>query len=710
MTAAAPAALPASLAANRRLDRWVRFLPDGTVAVRSGKVELGQGIASALAQIAADELDVAYSRIRMIPADTAESPDEGITAGSMSVEQSGSALRQACAEVRYELLEAAADLLDVHPMDLDVEDGTVRAPTGKTLNYWQLAEKADLGRAADGRARPKSVDSLRLVGRPLPRLDIAAKISGAAFVHDLELPGMLHGRVVRPPSYRARLVSLDAEPVRAMRGVAALVREGRFLGVVAEREEQAIHAMQALAKHAGWEEQADLPDVEAVPRFLRSARAQTETLCATGGRPADAPSLSACYSRPYLFHGSIGPACAVAWWRDGRLQVWSHSQSIRPLRRDLAIALGVDEESILVHHAEGAGCYGHNGADDAALDAALLARAVPGSPVRVQWMREDEFGWEPLGPAMAAKLEGWLDDSGKLAAWRCELWSNRHIMRPGRDANPNLLAAWHLDRGFEPPAPIDVPFESGGTSHRNIVPKYDIPRLEIVHHVLQDIPLRTSTLRSIGCYLNHFAIESFMDELALSAGADPVEFRLRHLPDPRERAVIEAAAKKAGWDTRRSAARGNAARGTGIGFGRYKNTAAIAAVIAEVEVAATVRVLRFVAAVDCGRVVNPDGVANQIEGGVVQAASWTLKEQVRFDRTRITSRTWEDYPILSFSEAPAVEVVLIDRPEEPSFGVGEVVAGQTAAAIANAVHDALGVRVRDLPLTRERIVALINGS
>lgn len=709
MTATAASVLPASLAGNRRLDRWVRLLPDGTVAVRTGKVELGQGIASALAQIAADELDVGYARIRMIPPDTGESPDEGITAGSVSVEQSGSALRQACAEIRYELLEAAADLLDVHPQDLEIEDGTVSAPTGKKVTYWQIADKANLTRDADGLAKPKSGDTLRLVGKPLPRLDIPSKISGAAFIHDIDLPGMMHGRVARPPSYRAKLLSLDAEPVRVMPGVSAVVREGRFLGVVAQREEQAIHAMQVLAKRSQWEEQADLPDVDAVPAFLCAASAETEILCASGTRPAAAPALSAFYSRPYLFHGSIGPACAVAWWRDGRLEVWSHSQSIRPLRRDLGIALGIAEEAILVHHAEGAGCYGHNGADDAALDAALLARAVPGCPVRLQWMREDEFGWEPLGPAMATKLEGWLDGKGRIASWRCELWSNRHIMRPGRDPNPNLLAAWHLDRGFEPPPAIDVPFESGGTSHRNIVPKYDLPSIEIVHHVLQQIPLRTSTIRSIGCYLNHFAIESFMDELALLAGVDAVEFRLRHLSDPRERAVIEAAAKKAGWGNRTTPATSDAARGMGMGFGRYKNTSAIAAVIAEVEVAESVRLLRFVAAIDCGRIVNPDGVANQIEGGVVQAASWTLKEEVRFDRTRITSRTWDDYPILSFSESPPVEVVLLDRPEEPSLGVGEVVAGQTAAAIANAVHNAIGIRARNLPVTRERLMAIING-
>lgn len=701
--------MPASLASNRRLDRWVRLLPDGTVAVRTGKVELGQGITSALAQIAAEELDVSYGRIRMIPADTGESPDEGITAGSVSVEQSGSALRQACAEIRHELLEAAADLLDVHPQDLEIEDGTVIAPTGKTVTYWDLAGKANLLRDADGRAKPKAAHALRIVGRSLPRLDFASKISGAAFIHDLELPGMLHGRVVRPPSYRAKLLSLDAEPVRAMPGVETVVQDGRFLGVVARREEQAIQAMQAFAKRARWEERADLPDVHGVPAFLCAAPAEREVLRVEGIRPATAPTLSAFYSRPYLFHGSIGPACAVAWWREDGLEVWSHSQSIRPLRRDLAIALRIAEEAIMVHHAEGAGCYGHNGADDAALDAALLARAVPGRPVRVQWMREDEFGWEPLGPAMATKLEGWLDGEGRIASWRSELWSNRHIMRPGRDANPNLLAAWHLERGFEPPPPIDVPFESGGTSHRNVVPIYDLSGLEIVHYVLQDIPLRTSTLRSIGCYLNHFAIESFMDELAGLAGTDPVEFRLRHLSDARERAVIEAAAKKVGWGKRRATAPGGTARGIGIGFGRYKNNSAIAAVIAEVDVADSVRVLRFVAAVDCGRVVNPDGVANQIEGGVIQAASWTLKEQVRFDRTRITSRTWEDYPILCFSESPSVEVVLIDRPQEPSVGVGEVVAGQTAAAIANAVYDAIGVRVRDLPLTRERLVSIING-
>ena len=700
--------LPFALVQNPGLERWVRIDAGGSVAIGTGKVEIGQGITSALAQIAADELDVAYSRVRMVPANTGESPDEGVTAGSLSVEHSGGALRQACAEVRYELLKVASELLNIPQSNLLVEDGTVRAPTGEHITYWELACKANLVREANGCARPKLAKDLRLVGKPLPRIDILEKISGAAYVQDLELPGMLHGRVARPPSYRATLLSIDTTPVDSMPGVKAVVRAGRFLGVVASREEWAIDAMQSLAKSAQWTEQADLPDVDALPEFLLSTTQHTETLVAKGRIVPDSLALSAVYSRPYLSHGSIGPSCALACWRHEKLEVWTHSQSIHPLRRDLSTALGVSMENITLRHMEGAGCYGHNGADDVAMDAALLARAVPGHPVRVQWTREDEFGWEPLGPAMAAKLEGSIGIDGKINSWRHELWSNRHIMRPGRDANPSLLAAWHLDTGFQPPPPSDTEFAKGGTSQRNVIPQYDFANVEIVHHVLDAIPLRTSTIRSIGGYLNVFAIESFMDELAREAGADPVEFRLRHLSEPRARAVIEKAAKVAGWEAPMESPGRDSVRGRGIGFARYKNTGAIAAVIAEVEIGEAVRLLRFVAVLDCGRIINPDGVANQVEGGIVQAASWTLKEEVRFDRTRITSRSWDDYPILSFSEVPPVQVVLIDRPDEPSVGVGEALSGPTAAAIANAVDAALGERVRDLPITRERLVALIN--
>lgn len=697
------ASLPPTLNANRRLDRWLQINADGTVTVRTGKVEIGQGIVSAMAQIAADELDVDYTRIRMVPADTSVSPDEGSTTGSRSIEEGGSALRQVCAEVRDMLLQTAARRLNAGLESLTVKDGTIRVRARRaSTTYWELAAEIDLAREATGQVSPKQSGELELVGKAVPRLDIPRKLTGAAFIHDLEFPGMLHGRVLRPPSYRATLISLDAAAARVMPGVEAVVREGNFVGVVAAREEQAIKAMQLLARNAVWKERADLPDADAMPEFLRAQPAEDELLrekssaSARGGK-----ALVSTYTRRYLAHASIGPSCAVAWWHENRLDVWSHSQAIHALRAELAKTLQLDAANIVVRHAEGAGCYGHNGADDAALDAVLLARAAAGRPVRLQWMREDEFGWEPFGPAMVVRMEGTLDPNGKVASWQEEIWSNRHITRPGRHPNPGLLAAWHLDPRVEPPPAIDMPLAMGGGSQRNALPYYDFPNERIVTHAVRPMPLRVSTLRALGAHLNVFAIESFMDELAAAAGIDPVEFRLRHLKDERARAVIETAAAHAHWKPRM---KGDGTRGMGIGFARYKNIGNYVAVVAEVIVEQDVRVPRVVAAVDCGRVVNPDGVKNQAEGGIVQATSWTLKEQVRFDRTRITSRTWEDYPVITFSEAPQIETVLIDRPDEASLGVGEGMVGPTAAAIGNAMANAMGIRVRDLPLTRARII------
>jgi nicotinate dehydrogenase subunit B len=446
----APAALlPPTLGANRRLDRWVTINADGTITVRTGKVEIGQGIVSAMAQIAADELDVSYSCIRMVAVDTALSPDEGSTSGSRSVEEGGGALRQVCAEIRDVLLQAAARKLSVSLESLTVEDGTIRVRgRGDRITYWQLAPEVDLARDATGQVRPKHADELRIVGKTLPRLDIPGKLTGAAFVHDLDLPEMLYGRVVRPPSYRARLVACDDAIVRAMAGVRAVVRIGSFLGVVAAREEQAVKAMKALAQGAQWREQADLPDVDALPVFLLAQPATDEVLSEKTAATAAAgvKLLTAQYTRPYLAHASIGPSCAVAWWRDDKLELWSHSQSLYALRDEIAKILKVPAGDVVARHAEGAGCYGHNGADDVALDAALLARAVAGHPVRVQWMREDEFAWEPYGPAMVVRMHGALDGNGNIVDWQEDIWGNRHITRPGRHPNPGLLAAWHFDQ------------------------------------------------------------------------------------------------------------------------------------------------------------------------------------------------------------------------------------------------------------------------
>jgi len=703
------ASLPPSLARNIRLDRWVAVRPDGVVEVRTGKVEIGQGIISTLAQIAAEELDVDYTRIRMIPADTARSPNEGVTAGSRSTVESGSALQQACAEVRSAFLEAAAQRLGAGIDELFVRDGTIhRRASNESTTYWELSGEVDLARDADGRAAPKRADQLTLVGKSLPRIDLPEKLIGSdVYVHDLELPGMLHGRVLRPPSYRATLLEFDGRRAETMPGVRAVVRNGRFIGVVAEREEQAVAAVAALAKNARWNEAADLPDVDDLAAYLRSLPAKLMVLSEKGiPSGAGAQRLSASYSRPFLAHASIGPSCAVARSQGGAIEIWSQSQSIYPTRKDIATTLGIELDAITVHHMQGAGCYGHNGADDAALDAVLLARAVEGHPVRLQWSHEDELAWSPYGPAMVVAMSGSIDGSGRIIDWRHEMWSNPHIARPGLQESPSLLAAWHVDPPFAQPPGIDAVPGGKPASQRNAVPIYDFANQKVVHHVLDRLPVRTGTMRAIGGFINTFAIECFMDELAHSAGIDPVDLRVKHLSDERAIAVIRAARERSGLAWKRQ----SGSRGMGLGFARYSNEASYAAVIVEVEVGEAIKVLRAVAAVDCGRTINPDGVANQVEGGIVQAASWVLKEQVRFDRSRITTRSWDDYAILRFSEAPPVEVTIIDRPDQPSLGMGEAVAGPTAAAIANAVFDAIGIRVRDLPLTRERMMVAINNS
>jgi len=697
---------PGSLEKNPRLSQWLRVHRDGTVSIYSGKVEIGQGILTALAQIAAEELGIALERIRMVPADTAVSPDEGVTSGSLSIQDSGAALRRACAQARALLLERAAARFGVSARDLQVADGTVRT-AGRRTSFWECADDALFDREIDETAALRSLRDYRVVGRPAPRRDLPDKIAGRPrFIQDMTLPGMLYGRVVRPPHDFAGLISLDDSKVKSMPGLVAIVRDGGFVGVLAEREDVAILAQRALRLTASWRE-VD-PPPRGVHAWLKEHAAEHRVINEKENAHAKSRAtkvLEASYTKPYISHASIGPSCAIAQIDDGKIMVWSHSQGIFNLRRDLALALGVREDAIIVRHAEGAGCYGHNGADDAALDAALLARAAGGRPVQVQWMRDDEFAWAPCGPAMALSLRAALDAHGDIVDWEHELWSNGHSSRPGRADNPALLAAWHLSRPYERPSAINMPLPAGAAD-RNAIPIYDFPNQRVVNHYVREMPVRTSALRSLGAYANVFAIESFMDELAQAAEIDALAFRLRHLKDPRGRAVIEAAARRAGWNGWKPVE----GRGHGIGFAKYKNLGAYCAAIAEVEVDHEVRVNRLVLAVDVGLAVNPDGVINQIEGGAIQSTSWTLKEQVKLDARGIASLGWEDYPILKFSEVPAVEVELIDRPELPAVGAGEAAQGPTAAAIANAVAHALGLRVRDLPLTHERIAAAISQS
>ena len=704
---AKPAPLPGSLNSNRMLNAWLRIDGDGTVTIFTGKIELGQGIGTALTQIAADELDVDLKRIRIVYGDTALTPNEGQTAGSQSVEQSGTALRFACAEARGILVSAAAVKLGVAATALTVSDGTCVAPGGKTVDYWNLVADADLKREAQASVRAKPASEHKWVGKSILRRDIPKKMTGgAAYVQDVRLPGMVFGRVVRPPSPGAQLVAFDEAAVKRMPGVIAVVRDGNFLGVAAQREEQAIKARLALKQSAKWKETESLPaSGDALYEHLMTKARSVDSVVnektsATAAAPAK--TLNATYTRPFQVHGSIGPSCAVAQWREGKLTVWTHSQGVFPLRGDLAQVFAIDPANVHCIHAEGAGCYGHNGADDVALDAALVARVTGGRPVKLQWMRDDEFQWEPYGSAMVMKLSGGLDAQGNVVNWTHDVWSHPHNNRPGAAGGVNLLASWYLEKPSKMPFPVDPPQPTGG-GDRNSIPLYDFPNQKVVKHFLPEMPLRTSALRTLGAYSNVFALESFVDELALAAGADPVEFRLRHLKDLRARAVIEAAAQRAGWQ---ASAKGDGARGRGFAFSKYKNLACYVAIVADVTVdraSGKVRVTRAVAAVDAGQIVNPDGVVNQIEGGIIQSASWTLMESVGYDRTRVTTQSWADYPIIHFEDVPQVEVVLLDHPEDRFHGVGEGSQGPAAAAIANAIANATGKRLRALPFTPERV-------
>ena len=700
--------LPADLAANPVLARWLDFSRDGEVTIRIGKVEYGQGIWTALAQVAAEELQVTLARVRVASVSTSTSPNEGITAGSLSVQDSGSALRQACAQARDRLLAAAATRLGVPHAELAVADGQIQAADGPTgLSYWTLAQPGMLGRSADVPVPSRPPGEWSVAGHSAPRLDIPDKVTGhPRFLHDLVLPGMAYGRVVRPP---ARVADLTGLADLDLGSEVVLVRDGSFLGVVAETDRAALRAAGQVVRAARWRTTPSLPDSRDLRAFLLSAPSEQETVVDQPGGDAAGPAartLTAEFTRPFLAHASVAPSCAIARWDGGSVTVWCHSQGIFLLRDAIAAGLGLDAGQVTVQYVEGAGVYGQNGADDVAMDAVLLARAVPGRAVRVLWTREDEMCWPPMGSAMLVRVSAGLDRVGRIVSWRQDVWSNGFMGRPTLGGEPRLLALTHLAAGRPmSPAPDGQPANWMGAS-RNSVPGYDIQGMQVTRHRLQDMPIRTSSLRSLGAHLNVFAIESFMDELAAAAGTDPVAFRLAHLTDPRARQVLTEAAHMAGWDTRR--------RGDGTGYGagvaRYSGVSGYCAVVAEVEADTDVRVRRLWLAVDVGRVINPDGVINQVEGGAVQSASWTLREQVRFDRDQITSAGWDSYPILRFTDTPEMMVHVMDAPGEAEVGAGEVSLGPVAGAIGNAVADAVGARLRDLPLTRERVTRTIEGS
>jgi nicotinate dehydrogenase subunit B len=706
--------LPQSLVQTPDLDAWVRINRDGTITLFTGKVEFGQDIRTSIAMIGAEELDVSLERIRIVMGDTAQTPDEGYTVSSMSLQTTGNAIRYAAADVRQIALTAAREALDAPIEHLTITDGVITdGVSGRSVTYWDLFGGKRFGCRVTGIGRPKRPESYRIVSQYTGRLDLLAKVTGTAcFIHDLDLPGMVHGRIVRPPGYGARLISADTPAVSQMPGVINVVRDGSFLAVLAEREEQAVRAMEMLRKSATWAPGKALPPQETLFDHLLSRPDQAflvvdgtpteDSIPSIEAPAAAAQTLAATYYRPFHMHASLGPSAAVAQWIDGKLTVWTHNQGVYPLRADLARVLGMDEEDIRAIHVDGPGCFGHNGADDAALDAALLARVLPGRPVSVKWMRADENKWEPYGSPAVIKIQASLNPEGHVIDWNHDVWGYTHTNRPrGEEGTSGLLAAGHLAEPFTPPQPRPNMGPMGGI-HRNADPLYTFPGRRIVKHYLPDSPLRVSALRGLGSYANIFAIESFMDELAHAAGADPVEFRLRNLGDKRARAVIKAAVEKAG--------RRPDNQGRGMAFARYKNRQSYLAVVMDVSVnraQGSICLERAVVAADAGQIVNPDAVRNQLEGVIIQSSSWTLKEQVAFGPGGITSVDWDSYPIFRFIDAPKIETVLLNRPGLPYLGIGEGAQGPIPAAIANAVFDTVGIRLRKIPFTPERVKAAL---
>jgi len=706
--------LPASPPAESLINAWLEVLSDGRIRVLTGKIELGQGISTAVAQVAAEELDMEMSQVEVLIAETGRTPDEGYTAGSNSIESSAMSIRRAAAAARASLLELGAKHLNTSTDNLTLSKGIIIPRNGgRGLTIDEVLDGRQLTGTIPESLTLKPRDSYQLVGKSIPRSDLPRITKGEpVYVHDLSFPGMVHARILRPPSYGGKLLQWDDQALKKnIPDFIKTVVNGSWLAVIAAREYSAIEAQRLLRKNCRWADGPPLPDIsgQQLSDYLQHLPANTEEVTKKGqpfpekgnpvehtkpGGPANTPTarrlanthLKSRYSKPYIMHGAIGPSCAVALCdTENHLHIWSHSQGVYPLRATIANLLHMPEENIHIKGVPGSGCYGHNGADDVSADAALVAMAYPGKHVRVQWMREEEHAWEPYGSAMIMEVEALLDPSGRIIHWKYELWSDTHGARPSGNA-ANLLPGHYIEQPFS-----QRPSGFSGGAYRNAPPYYSIPNQQVAAHFFEG-PLRTSSLRSLGAYANLFAIESFMDELAEATNKDPFDFRLMHLDDPRAKAVVE----------RLRAVTTDIAK-VGIAFSRYKNNGAYCAVAAQVTRDTGtnhLRVQKMWAVIDAGEVINLDGITNQTEGGMVQSASWTMQEQVAFNSHGITSLSWATYPVFNISQAPEVEVTVIDRPSDPAMGAGEAAQGPAAAAIANAVYRLTGQRVRHLPINR----------
>tara|TARA_R110002020_G_scaffold91560_3_gene222407 strand:- start:2074 stop:4263 length:2190 start_codon:yes stop_codon:yes gene_type:complete len=680
-----------------RVNAWLRILENGEVQILTGKMELGQGIGTALIQLAAEELNMSMDKVRLHLAETGVTQDEGYTAGSRSIESSGMSIRNAAATARELLLKLVSEKWDVPIGELSLETGRIYGAE-KDISLEELLKGQQIDAKIGKPSKLLGKTRRKFVGRPIPRQDIADMVIGKQFfLHDLRFPDMVHARIVRPRTYSAKLLSLGMENLEASPGFLKLVNIGSFVGILTKEEYQAVQLKKNLEKSAKWDYKQELPVDIPLETHIKNVADPPETTIKKGkGILVDQEHLDhhkASYSKPYIMHASNGPSCAIAYFNKGHLKLWSHSQGVYPLRNTLSKLLKMAEEHISIKGVPGAGCYGHNGADDVAAEAALMALEYPGKHIRLQWMREDEHAWEPYGTAMVMELQAALNSQGKIVRWAYDLWSDGHSTRPGGDPS-SLLPARYLDRGYGMPT---GGYKGGGI--RNSEPYYDLENLQIQFRSFKG-PLRASALRGLGAYANIFAIESFMDELALKAGKDPIDFRLDHLSDDRARTCLERLRNATKLVVPKEG------QGIGHAFSRYKNEASYCAIAALVEVdrsSGKVIVRKMWGVIDSGEAINPEGIRNQTEGGMVQSASWALKEEVKFNADHITSIDWNTYPILRFPETPEVEVEVIDRPDQPPLGAGEAAQGPATAAILNAIYRATGSRIRSLPVTSEKL-------
>jgi nicotinate dehydrogenase subunit B len=685
------------------VDSFLAIDPSGAVTIYSGKVDLGTGVRTALTQIAAEELDVPLERVNVIQGNTATTPDQGPTWGSLSIQQGGVQIRQAAATARQALLKEAASRLGVNVSALNVTDGVIQSgENGGLISYGELVGGNRFSLAVNKNAPTKAPSTYTIVGKPVARLDIPAKVTGQfTYMQDFKVSGMLHGRVVRPGGIAATLESVDESSVQGIPGIVKIVREGNFLGVVAETEWAAIKASQQIK--AAWSKWEGLPEESKLWDYVRSTKIVKDGVTSNIGNVAAPPpdgarKLGATYDFAIQTHGSIGPSCAIVDIKNGKLSCWTASQATHNLRRQLATMLSMPEESVNCIYVEGSGCYGRNGHEDAAADAALMARAT-GRPVRVQWMRAEEHGWDPKGPPTLVDLNVVLDRSGNVFSWESQFFIPQ--------GTPSTV--WLLAAGLAglPHNPIAFP---GNILQDTAIP-YTISNIRTTCHLLETTPLRPSWIRTPGRMQNTFANEAFMDELAAAADVDPLEFRLRYLNDARGIELLNRLAKLAKWEKRHSPKKnpsGDVTMGRGLCYVKYELSRTYVGAIADVEVdrrSGAIRVPRVFVVHDCGQIINPDGLRNQIEGNVVMTVSRTVIERVTFDRSRVTSLDWASYPILTFPDVPSVEIELIDRPAEPPWGAGEPTGAVIPAAISNAVFDATGIRLRSVPFHPEKVKA-----